>query len=98
MNKSTLLIASLVLSAFAAHATESAPAAQAEAPAAAASTAVATAASPKQICRKERPIGSNIAVTVCHPAEPDPDDAAAVEALRRDIQRQSAISDQNRHH
>ena len=50
------------------------------------------------VCHKEITLGSQMMKTVCHPAELTAEEAQENATLQRDIQRQAAIADQNRHH
>lgn len=97
MKKSIPLAAVLLLSALAAFADE--PAATPAAPASAAAAVAAASPAPRRmVCHKETPLGSQMLKTVCHPAELTTEEAQENANLQRDIQRQAAIADQNRHH
>ncbi len=54
--------------------------------------ATSSGAPAKQICHRERPTGSEIAVTVCRTADVVAEDARNVDSARREIAHEGAVA------
>lgn len=64
----------------------------AEPPSQADVVATSSGAPAKQICHRERPTGSEIAVTVCRTADVVAEDARNVDSARREIAHEGAVA------